>query len=160
MVATPRGIEFCLDNLVLDFILLILFGSPLIPLPSHSPNEYAHGRSQISGSSSISLIASEYVRDWVEDLTINKTAEGLIIQEMILKHVADKKNQPWRTATPEEESRSIDGYIGEVPVQIKPTTYQSQRPIIHEIIEVETIYYKKTQKYLRIFVRDGSPLQE
>jgi hypothetical protein len=97
------------------------------------------------------------VRDWVEDLTINKTAEGLILQERVLNHVANKRRLPWRSATPAEESRNIDGYIGESPVQVKPITYLSQKPIVREEIVIETIYYEKTAKYLRIYVKDEIP---
>jgi len=69
------------------------------------------------------LIDEEMVRKWVEDLVITKTAEGLIIQEIILKYIAKQKGVNWRLATPEEESKNIDGFIGNKPVQIKPDTY-------------------------------------
>ncbi len=107
-------------------------------------------------------IDREMVKDWVEDLVLNKTAEGLIIQEIILAYIADMRKQTWRCATPEEESRNIDGYIGESPVQIKPKTYLTQDPIVREEIEIEIIFYAfeeiQGQRYLKIYVKDENPL--
>jgi hypothetical protein len=61
----------------------------------------------------IRLIDDKMVEDWVEDLVITKTAEGLIIQEIIIEYIATKKREKWRLANPYEESQNIDGYIGE-----------------------------------------------
>ena len=77
-----------------------------------------------------------------------KTAEGLIIQEKVLKYIAENLGVEYRLATPEEESRNIDGFVGETPVQIKPDTYSAKKPSVREEIEVEIIYYKKTAKYV------------
>jgi hypothetical protein len=90
------------------------------------------------------------VKTWVEDLIFNKTSEGLIIQEIILKEISQRLHTSYRTASMEEESKNIDGYIGEIPVQIKPDTYLAQKAIVKEKINVPIIYYKKTDKYLTI----------
>jgi len=97
------------------------------------------------------LIDENVVAEWVEDLVITKTAEGLIIQEIILKQLAEEKGLKWRLATDEEESRNIDGYIGDTPVQVKPITYLSKKSSVREKIGIETVYYKKTDKYLYIY---------
>jgi hypothetical protein len=97
------------------------------------------------------IIDKDMVREWVYDLVINKTAEGLIIQEIILKHIAELKGKTWRFATPDEESRNIDGIIGDVPVSIKPETYLAKKSSLREDITIEMIYYKKTAKYLTIY---------
>ncbi|MFX1392641.1 MAG: MjaI family restriction endonuclease [Promethearchaeota archaeon] len=91
------------------------------------------------------------VREWVEDLVIDKTAKGLIIQEIILRTLAKKKGVKYRDATPEEESKNIDGFIGDQPVQIKATTYLSKKSSVREVITIPIIYYKKTEKYLTIY---------
>ena len=57
--------------------------------------------------------------------------------------VAQIRNSDCRLSTPEEESRGIDGYIGERPVSIKPTTYKSKNLTLPEDIKVEVIYYSK-----------------
>ncbi len=102
---------------------------------------------------SIKLIDEKMVQDWVEDLVITKTAEGLIIQEIILDCLAEKKGVKWCSATPEEESKNIDGYIGDIPVSIKPSTYLAKKPTVRENIDVEMIYYNKTDKYLYIYTK-------
>lgn len=100
------------------------------------------------------LIDDNMIKEWVEDLVLTKTAEGLIIQEIILKHLADERGVSWRLATPKEESKNIDGFIGNTPVQIKPDTYLSKKASVRENIDVKTIYYKKTTKYLSIYSKD------
>lgn len=102
----------------------------------------------------IRLIDDDMVAEWVEDLVITKTAEGLIIQEIILEYLADERGVGWRLATKEEESKNIDGYVGDIPVQIKSTTYLSKKSSIREKIDVDTVYYKKTDKYLYIYVKE------
>jgi len=97
------------------------------------------------------LIDNEMVAEWVEDLVITKTSEGLIIQEIILKYIANKNRVEYRLANPNEESQNIDGYIGDIPVQIKPSTYLAKKATVRETIEIEMIYYKKTNKYLYIY---------
>jgi hypothetical protein len=101
----------------------------------------------------IKQIDDEMVKEWVEDLVITKTAEGLVIQEIILKYIAEKLGKEWVKATPEEESKNIDGYIGNIPVQIKASTYLSKRPTVRDNIEIEIVYYKKTAKYLYIYTK-------
>ncbi len=97
------------------------------------------------------LIDEKMVREWVEDLVITKTAKGLIIQEIILKTLADSVGCKWRLATPEEESKNIDGFIGSTPISIKPITYRSKKPTVREEIDVEMIFYKETDRYLYIY---------
>ncbi|WP_373838768.1 MjaI family restriction endonuclease [Methanospirillum sp.] len=100
----------------------------------------------------IELIDKKMVKTWVEDLIFNKTPEGLIIQEIILNEISKRLQTSYRMATKEEESKNIDGYIGEIPVQIKPDTYLAQKPIVKEKINISIIYYnyKKSNKYLTI----------
>jgi len=53
-----------------------------------------------------------------------KTFAGLKFQEAILKRGARIKGTHWRWSKPDEESKGIDGYIGNIPVSIKPFTYE------------------------------------
>lgn len=89
-----------------------------------------------------SLIDKEMVRAWVEDLVITKTFVGFCFQESILKTISKRKGVNYRNSTPEEESKGIDGYIGEVPVSIKPTTYKT-KSMLQENIEAKMIFYEK-----------------
>ena len=67
------------------------------------------------------------VKSWATDLVINKTYAGLKVQVAIPRHLASPWEEPYRLAIPEEEARGIDGYLGEMPVPIKPTTYEGKQ---------------------------------
>ncbi|MCK4829491.1 MjaI family restriction endonuclease, partial [bacterium] len=45
-------------------------------------------------------------------------------------------------ATPQEESKGIDGYIGDTPVSIKPRTYKLMKHL-QDNIDVKIILYEK-----------------
>lgn len=98
----------------------------------------------------IEKIDEALIREWVEDLVLLKTAEGLLIQQAVFNHLADAFDSPHRSSTPLEESRGIDGYIGEVPVSVKPESYQSKASVKHEDIGAAMVFYKKTERYLHI----------
>lgn len=89
------------------------------------------------------------VRRWVEDLVIEKTFVGLRFQEAILKRVASMRKEKYRFATPQEESRGIDGFIGDTPVSIKPDTYKT-KDFLPEEIGAKIIFYRKTKTGLEI----------
>lgn len=91
---------------------------------------------------SLEKIDSEMVEKWVKDLVIVKTYAGLRFQEAILKKGAEIKKTNYRLSNPDEESKGIDGYIGEIPVSIKPYTYEAKLSL-PEKIEVKIIFYKK-----------------
>jgi hypothetical protein len=101
----------------------------------------------------INEIDDDLIEKWIEDLVITKTAEGLIIQEIILETISKQLNKEYRSSTAVEESQNIDGYIGNIPVQIKPESYMSKKPTVREDIDSEIIYYKKTEKYLYIYTK-------
>ena len=65
-------------------------------------------------------ITDDMINEWVTDLVIVKTFLGLRVQEAILKEIASKTNKSYRLANPDEESKGIDGFIGDTPVTIKP----------------------------------------
>lgn len=96
-------------------------------------------------------IDEEMVREWVEDLVIDKTAEGLIIEEAVLETLSDEFGVEYKDSTAEEESKNIDGYVGEQQVSVKSQSYLSKRSSVREEIDVPIVYYKKTEKYLHIY---------
>jgi hypothetical protein len=91
----------------------------------------------------------EDVKLWVEDLIYNKTFSGLQIQLDVLEKVS--YNKSYRLATSEEESRGIDGFIGDEPVSIKPISYFSSIEKHQELIECKIIYYDQTSKGIKIY---------
>lgn len=82
------------------------------------------------------------VERWVRDLVIVKTFAGLRFQEVILKKGAEIKGTNYRLAEPDEESKGIDGYIGDIPISIKPHTYEA-KAALPEHIDVKIVYYRK-----------------
>lgn len=101
----------------------------------------------------IPLIDKDMVRRWVEDLVISKTFNGFYVQKAILASLAKKMGYPYRLATPEEESKGIDGFVGGTPYSIKPDTYKTMGRL-SETINVKMIYYTKTKTGLKIEVED------
>ena len=84
------------------------------------------------------------VRDWVEDLVVGKTFVGLCFQEAIIARVAQLKSCAYRLADADEESKGIDGYVGDTPVSVKPASY-SAKGMLAETIEAKMIVYEKTK---------------
>jgi hypothetical protein len=74
----------------------------------------------------IEKIDAATARRWIEDLVFVKTFIGLRIQQAILERVAKHVGQECRVATVDEEARGIDGFVGPVPVSVKPATYEQQ----------------------------------
>lgn len=101
----------------------------------------------------IPLIDRDMVKHWVEDLVIHKTFNGLYVQKAILASLAERTGDTYRLATPEEESKGIDGFVGSIPYSIKPDTYKTMGRL-SEIINVKMIYYTKTKTGLKIEVED------
>ena len=101
----------------------------------------------------IPLIDKEMVKNWVEDLVITKTFNGMYVQKAILASLSEKTGKSFRLATPQEESMGIDGYIGDFPYSIKPDTYKTMKRL-SETIDVKMIYYTKTKNGLSIEVED------
>ncbi len=101
----------------------------------------------------IQLIDRDMVQKWVEDLIINKTFNGMYVQKAILASLAALKDTDYRLATPEEEAKGIDGYVGDVAYSVKPDTYKTMNRL-SETIDVKMIYYTKTKTGLKIEVED------
>jgi hypothetical protein len=97
----------------------------------------------------LSKIDGEIVEKWVKDLVIVKSYVGLKFQKAILMKAAEIKGCKFRMPTSEEESKGIDGHIGEVPVSIKPETYDAKSSL-PEGIAVTIIYYKKLKDGIEV----------
>lgn len=87
-------------------------------------------------------VSLDVVELWVRDLVIGKTFAGLHFQEAILKKIAKIKGMTYRLATKKEESKGIDGYIGNTPISIKPHTYKEEKELM-ESIDAKIVYYEK-----------------
>jgi len=101
----------------------------------------------------VNNIDKEMVKSWVKDLVIDKTFIGLKFQEAILRRIARLKKVKYRLSTPQEESEGIDGFIGNMPVSIKPLTYKSKKKL-REKIEVKIIFYDKKKDGINVDVSE------
>lgn len=97
----------------------------------------------------IKLIDKSMVRKWVEDLVISKTFSGMYVQRAILAKISDMREEPFRLASPEEESKGIDGYVGDTAYSIKPVTYKTMGRL-SESIDIKMIYYSKKKSGLLV----------
>lgn len=98
---------------------------------------------------SANSINQSTVKDWVEDLIFVKTFLGLKFQAAILKKIADARGTDYELAGPENEAKGIDGFIGDQPYSIKPTSYKTKDGL-NEIIGVPIIYYEKKKNGIDI----------
>ena len=94
-------------------------------------------------------ITEDMINDWVTDLVIVKTFLGLRVQEAVLKNIADKTNNSYRLANPDEESTGIDGFIGDTPVTVKPLS-DIPTDRLQVVKEGVLISYSKTNKGIEV----------
>ena len=121
---------------------------------SKKPNAIADATERIKTmvgnlKTAIALIDDNMIKTWVEDLVIAKSFTGLHFQQAILSRVAKMKRTTFRIARPDEESKGIDGYIGQEKVSIKPETYKSKLGL-PESIRIPIIYYEKLKEGVRV----------
>lgn len=93
-------------------------------------------------SEAFAAIDRPMIEAWVKDLVFNKTYCGLKFQSAVLAYLADRYRKEWRLANIEEEAQGIDGIIGEIPVQIKSSTYKLEARLA-ENIQTPIVYYDK-----------------
>lgn len=78
----------------------------------------------------------QYIKLFVEDLIINQSYRGLKIQEAIFIKMADILGQDFRWSTNKEDSRDTDGFIGDIPISVKPKSSQQKKKA-----GVKRVYY-------------------
>lgn len=85
-----------------------------------------------------------YIRVWVEDLIFDKSFIGINAQAAIIPFIAEREGKEYRFATLAEESKGIDGFIGDEAVSLKPKSYKS-KGLLPEEINCRIIYYDVTK---------------
>lgn len=88
----------------------------------------------------IQNIDENMINEWVKDLVIVQTFIGLKFQEAILKKGAEVKGVDCRLSDNIDESKGIDGYIGDIPVSIKSDTYKIKKALREDIEETRKIF--------------------
>jgi len=97
----------------------------------------------------VNEIDENMVNEWAKDLVLVKTFLGLKFQEAVLKKAAEIKGVDYRLSDNTEESKGIDGYVGDIPVSIKPDTYKIKKGL-SEQIGAKLIYYKKLKTSIEV----------
>ncbi|GAA0725748.1 hypothetical protein J2744_001010 [Halorubrum trapanicum] len=87
-------------------------------------------------------INEDMTHDFLRDLVLFKTYEGFDVQETVLRKLGEMYDEDVTRATAEDESKGIDGYIGDQPVQIKPVTYPDD---LQEGIDVPIVTYDENK---------------
>jgi hypothetical protein len=98
-------------------------------------------------------IDKKMVHEYLRDLVLFKTYEGFDIQEAILKKLGDMFDSKIHRADAEDESKGIDGYIGDQPVSVKPVSYKDN---LQEDIEVPIVFYdeNKSNKTMKVDISE------
>jgi hypothetical protein len=87
-------------------------------------------------------IDREMVNRWVKDLVLYKTYNGLgRTEEAILKKLSEEYSLPYELGTAADESKGVDGYLGDQPVSVKPASYK-QKSRLQEDIQAPIVYYE------------------
>ena len=101
----------------------------------------------------IKLIDRDMIKEWVIDLIVNKTFNGLCVQNSILAYLAEISKQKYRLSLPDEESKGIDGFVGDIAYSMKPMTYKIMDRL-RENIDAKMIYYEKIKTGLKIEIEE------
>ncbi len=107
----------------------------------------------------INQIDEDMITKWVEDLIFRKTFNGLIIQESILKYLAEKHDLEYTPSTNDDESKHIDGFLNGYPISVKPHTWKDKKELSFDLNELLVVSYKKNKASVRIEY-DADALEE
>jgi hypothetical protein len=93
---------------------------------------------------------------WIKDLVLYKTYIGLgRNEEAIFEKLSKEYGLEYKSSTPKDESKGIDGYLGGQPVSIKPITYK-QKSRLQEDISAPIVYYEeyKSNNNLKLHIKE------
>lgn len=98
-------------------------------------------------------IDQQLIENWVRDLVILKTYIGLKFQKAILIKTADLLKSNYRIANSKDESKGVDGFIGDLPISIKPESYRAKKQLL-ENIDARFIFYDKVKTGIKVDISD------
>jgi len=94
-------------------------------------------------------IDENIVYEWARDLVIVQTFVGFQFWEAILKKGAEIKGVGYKMSEKTGEAQGSDGYLGDIPVSIKPETCKLKKSLRGEI-PAKIIYYKKIKNGIEV----------
>ncbi len=89
----------------------------------------------------------DVVKNWQEQLIIEKTFIGLSCEYLIGKYLSERFNREFIRSNPSDESKNIDFYLDNIAIQIKPISNKIRQHIVQYktiIIEYEITGVDKT----------------
>ena len=92
---------------------------------------------------SLATVKKEDIEAWERDFIISKTYSGLMVQDAIIRLIAEDLGVPSRLGNTADEQKGIDGYINGVPVQIKSDTFEQDNHNERFADGIVMIYYTK-----------------
>ena len=69
-----------------------------------------------------------------------------MVQDAIIKHIAKELSVKSRLGDTNDEKHGIDGYINDIPVQVKSDTYIQAKPLEHFAEGIVMITYSKDER--------------
>ena len=84
------------------------------------------------------------IETWIEDLLLTKTFYGFSVQGVVLTELARRAGRKLTRATPEDEAKGIDGYLGGQAVSVKPHDYKAKQALPEQIDCPKVIYTKSS----------------
>jgi hypothetical protein len=92
----------------------------------------------------------EMVRKWVLESVLKRTYASSRVQEVILKKIADIKNEPCRLPDEAEQGQGIDGFVGDQAFRIRPVSHYFKPPA-EPPADWETVYFEKIKDGLKVY---------
>jgi len=92
---------------------------------------------------SLAEVKKEDIEAWERDFIISKTYSGLMVQDAIIKLIAEKLGVQSRLGDTADEQKGIDGYVNDIPVQIKAATFEQDNHNERFADGIVMIYYTK-----------------
>lgn len=89
-------------------------------------------------------ISDDAIREWVENLTYEKTYSGLSAQEQILSLIATNLGKSYQLGDANDEKQGIDGYVNGKPLQIKSSSYRNKNKL--EKFSCPIVFYDLTKE--------------
>lgn len=88
------------------------------------------------------------IESMVWRLIIFETHDGLSVEKFVFRYLSDNYDLSYRDSTSKEESKNIDGYLDDIPVQVKPESYDR----VNEGLDIDPVIvrYKNGRKYITL----------
>lgn len=106
------------------------------------------------------IITEDMCIDYVKEMVYNKTHMGMAGEEMAIEVVANYLKRSYRFSTKEEEARGIDGWIENIPVQVKPNDSPKIPHIPNGVDTQKVLFITYENKKMSCYIHNEEFLQK